>query len=76
MGVALNGMTGTLRAYRGRGLAKLAKAATIRWAREDGLRRIVTENDAENAAMIAVNEWLGYRVVARRAFLCLERPAS
>ena len=36
-GRATNGFTGTLRAYRGRGLARLAKLASIAWLREQGV---------------------------------------
>jgi GNAT superfamily N-acetyltransferase len=54
-------LTGTLRAYRGRGLARLAKLAAIRWCRENGIRRLTTGNDAENAPMLAINDRLGYR---------------
>jgi GNAT superfamily N-acetyltransferase len=53
-------LTGTLRAYRGRGLARLAKQATIHWAAETGLRFLVTSNDGTNAPMLALNERLGY----------------
>jgi RimJ/RimL family protein N-acetyltransferase len=54
-------LTGTLRAYRGRGLARLAKLAGIRWCRENDIRTLLTGNDAENAPMLAVNDRLGYR---------------
>jgi GNAT superfamily N-acetyltransferase len=53
-------LTGTLRAYRGRGLARLAKQATIHWAAETGLRFLATSNDGTNAPMLALNERLGY----------------
>jgi GNAT superfamily N-acetyltransferase len=53
-------LTGTLREYRGRGLARLAKEATIHWAAEVGLRFLVTSNDNTNAPMLALNERLGY----------------
>jgi GNAT superfamily N-acetyltransferase len=57
---AANGFTGTLRAYRGRGLARLAKLASIAWLREQGVDRLITTNDETNAAMLAVNRRLGY----------------
>jgi GNAT superfamily N-acetyltransferase len=66
VGAAMNEMTGTLPDFRGRGLARLAKRATIEWARAEGLRELVTENDEENAAMRALNASLGYRVSHRR----------
>jgi GNAT superfamily N-acetyltransferase len=54
----------TLREYRGRGLAKLAKSATLRKAAEAGIHVAITCNDYENAPMIAINDWLGYEVFA------------
>ena len=59
-GGAMHELTGTLPEYRGRGLAKAAKVATIRWAADSGLRFLVTSNDDQNAPMLAVNERLGY----------------
>jgi RimJ/RimL family protein N-acetyltransferase len=56
-----NEMTGTHRAFRRRGLARLAKEATIAWAHEAGIRTISTSNDSANADMLALNEHLGYR---------------
>jgi len=54
-------LTGTLRAYRGRGLARLAKLAALRWAAEQGIEALLTGNDEENAPMLAINARLGYR---------------
>jgi GNAT superfamily N-acetyltransferase len=62
-GVAANEMTGTLPEYRRRGLARLAKAAAIRWAAESGFRALRTTNDERNVAMLRLNESLGYRPV-------------
>lgn len=59
-GRAANGFTGTLRVFRGRGLARLAKLASIGWLREQGVKTLVTENDETNQAMLAVNRRLGY----------------
>jgi GNAT superfamily N-acetyltransferase len=53
-------LTGTLRAYRGRGLARLAKLAAVRWCRENGIGTLLTGNDSENAPMLAINDRLGY----------------
>jgi GNAT superfamily N-acetyltransferase len=58
---AVNGFTGTLPAFRGRGLARLAKLASIAWAKEHGITSIATGNDATNAPMLAINISLGYR---------------
>lgn len=62
--LAANEMTGTLPEFRGRGLARLAKLGSIRWAAENGIETILTANDEENAAMLALNESLAYRAVA------------
>ncbi|MEU8069629.1 GNAT family N-acetyltransferase [Micromonospora sp. NPDC049151] len=55
--------TGTLPAYRGRGLARLAKQAALHTAATRGVRTAYTSNDGANAPMLAVNERLGYRPV-------------
>jgi GNAT superfamily N-acetyltransferase len=55
-------MTATLPAFRRRGLARLAKLATIRWAAEAGITSILTSNDRENPGMLALNDELGYRL--------------
>jgi RimJ/RimL family protein N-acetyltransferase len=60
-GVAWNEMTGTAPAFRRRGLARLVKLASIRWAAETGIHSFSTSNDSENAAMLALNRELGYR---------------
>jgi GNAT superfamily N-acetyltransferase len=60
-GRALNDITGTLRAFRGRGLARLVKLCQLEWAAAKGVTSVVTDNDVTNAPMLAVNERLGYR---------------
>jgi GNAT superfamily N-acetyltransferase len=60
-GRAENDWTATLPELRGRRLARLGKLATIRWARNAGIREIVTANDDGNVPMLALNERLGYR---------------
>jgi len=62
-------MTGTLPGFRGRGLARLAKLRVLRGARDLGLTELVTENDAENEPILAVNRRLGYRVTHTRLSL-------
>ncbi|MFF7972977.1 GNAT family N-acetyltransferase [Streptomyces sp. NPDC007905] len=57
-------MTGTARAHRGRGLAKLAKIHSLYRARAAGLTEAFTGNDAGNDPMIAINKWLGYEICA------------
>ncbi len=53
-------MTGTVRAHRGRGLAKLAKTTALHRARAAGC----TEAFTGNGPMLAVNKWLGYEIRA------------
>jgi GNAT superfamily N-acetyltransferase len=62
--IAANEMTGTLPEFRRRGLARLAKLATIRWAAEHGIAALQTGNSHENPGMLALNASLGYRPVA------------
>ncbi|MEU9302729.1 GNAT family N-acetyltransferase [Streptomyces sp. NPDC048269] len=57
-------MTGTLRAFRGRGLAKLAKTASLHRARAAGYTEAFTGNDAGNGPMLAINTWFGYEICA------------
>ncbi|MER7735079.1 GNAT family N-acetyltransferase [Streptomyces erythrochromogenes] len=57
-------MTGTLRAFRGRGLAKLAKNASLHRARAAGYTEAFTGNDAGNEPMLAINRWFGYEICA------------
>ena len=60
-GRAENDWTATLPELRGRRLALLVKLASIRWARDAGIREIVTANDDDNVPMLALNQRLGYR---------------
>ena len=71
-GRAENDWTATLPGLRGRRLAWLAKLATIRWARDAGIREIVTANDEHNAPMLALNERLGYRCLYQQVELARE----
>ncbi|MFE2052171.1 GNAT family N-acetyltransferase [Streptomyces sp. NPDC059459] len=57
-------MTGTVRAHRGRGLAKLTKTDSLRRARAAGYTEAFTGNDTGNGPMLAINKWLGYEVCA------------
>jgi GNAT superfamily N-acetyltransferase len=71
--VAYNQLTATLPAYRRRGLGLLVKLATIRWAAANGIERLLTENDSENSAMLALNDSLGYRRLYDQGVWVLER---
>jgi GNAT superfamily N-acetyltransferase len=62
-GRAVNDMTGTLRDYRGRGLALLAKRATLVNAARRGVEIVSTDNHETNGPMLRINEKLGYRPV-------------
>ncbi|MDQ1039680.1 GNAT superfamily N-acetyltransferase [Streptomyces sp. V3I8] len=57
-------MTGTARAHRGRGLAKLAKSDSLHRARAAGFTEAFTGNDAGNGPMLAINKWFGYEICA------------
>jgi GNAT superfamily N-acetyltransferase len=65
-GRATNMFTGTLREYRGLGLARAAKLVSIRWAAANGVTSMVTTNDETNAPMLAINRRLGFVPSGRR----------
>jgi len=71
-GRGTNMFTGTLRGYRGRGLALATKLAVLHWSAEHGITQIVTTNDETNAPMLAINRRLGYRPVGRSVEYLLE----
>ena len=57
---AFHGMTAVMRDWRGRGVATALKRACICWGMDQGLSRLLTDNDLANAPMRAVNDALGY----------------
>jgi GNAT superfamily N-acetyltransferase len=61
--IAWHDMTAVLPEYRGRGIAKVLKRATIAWAIDHGLTALETGNDVANAPMRAVNLGLGYKPI-------------
>jgi GNAT superfamily N-acetyltransferase len=58
-----NGLTGVVRSARHQGIARALKYKTITWAKEHGMKDIVTANDAANAPMLSINIPLGYEAV-------------
>ena len=71
-------MTGVKRAWRGRGVAGALKRAQIRWAKEQGYERLLTQNEMRNEPIRRLNERLGYRPQPGRVILRgpLKPPAS
>lgn len=61
---AWSSMTATRPEHRGRGLATLAKRHGLRALAEAGVTHCWTGNDGANAAMLTVNDALGYRRTA------------
>jgi GNAT superfamily N-acetyltransferase len=54
-------MTGVVRDWRGRGLARWLKIVTIRHALESGFAELRTVNDTTNEAILALNRSLGFQ---------------
>jgi mycothiol synthase len=54
--------TGTLREFRGRGLATELKRRSIEYARAHGYRYLSTDSDSLNTPMVKINEALGFRI--------------
>jgi GNAT superfamily N-acetyltransferase len=69
---ATNEMTATLPGFRRRGLARLAKLASLRWAADFGVTSVLTSNDRENPAMLALNDALGYEPLVMRGVFVRE----
>ena len=63
-GFLLNSMTGVLRDWRGRGVARWLKLHTLRHALERGAAGIRTFNDSINPAILALNASFGFRVAS------------
>jgi GNAT superfamily N-acetyltransferase len=58
---AYNMHTGVLKEYRGRKIALALKLLAIRRSREWGAVYLRTNNDSQNAPILAINEKLGYK---------------
>ncbi|MBV2356564.1 GNAT family N-acetyltransferase [Streptomyces sp. J2-1] len=69
-----SGMTGTARAHRGLGLARLAKTHSLHRARAAGLTTAFTGNDASNTPMLTINKRLGYEICATEIHHVRELP--
>lgn len=59
-GVAEDGLTVVSREWRRRGLARALKQRELAWAKDAGLREVVTWTQTGNESMRTVNERLGY----------------
>ena len=59
-GTVWTGYTCTDAAFRGRGIARAIKLQSLAQAVELGIPFVCTDNDAENAPMLHINERLGY----------------
>ncbi|HZY94263.1 MAG TPA: GNAT family N-acetyltransferase [Candidatus Bathyarchaeia archaeon] len=57
----MQGDTGVVRAYRGRGIAVALKLAVVDYARKNGYGKVKTWNASNNAPMLAVNTKLGFK---------------
>jgi len=54
------GDTGVLRDYRRRGIARALKLMVTSYAAQQGIKRVHTDNRADNAGMLAINRELGF----------------
>lgn len=75
-GVVETDFTGVARAWRGRGIARALKVASLLKALELGVERVGTDNDSRNAPMLRLNEALGYEVAYEVVKLVKKLPAA
>ncbi len=54
------GDTGVIRSHRRRGIALVLKMMATRYAATHGIRRVQTDNRADNVGMLAINRALGF----------------
>ncbi len=62
-GVPYTALTATARSVRGRGIARALKYESMNQAIELGYTRVRTNNDADNAPILRINQEMGYRLV-------------
>lgn len=67
-------LTGTLAAYRRRGIALALKLRGIEWAQRHGYTAVLTVNDVVNTGILAINERLGF--VRQPALIKYVRPLT
>jgi len=72
-GRAANAGTGVISAFRGQGLGLLMKQHSLTRAAAAGITRVITQNDATNAPMLAINARLGYEQFSIAHAWVLER---
>ena len=58
------GITGVLPAYRRRGIGRLLRLRVHAWAKANGFSEIHTNTTKESSALLALNDSLGYPIVA------------
>ena len=78
-GRAVNGGTGVMPAFRGRGLGLLMKQHSLSWAAAAGITRVITQNDDDERAHAGDQRPARLRAVRRRARLgarALSRPRT
>lgn len=69
-------MTGTLREFRGLGLAGAAKTDSLLRARAAGYTEAFTGNDTANAPMLAINRRFGYEICATETRFAKHVPTA
>jgi ribosomal protein S18 acetylase RimI-like enzyme len=75
-GEAYTLMTGVLPNYRGRKLGLALKVLAIRYAKTHGAHLLRTDNDSNNAPMLAINRRLGFRPLPGKYILERVEAAS
>jgi GNAT superfamily N-acetyltransferase len=66
---AFHDLTGVKRAWRGRGIAAALKRTQVRWAKDNGYARVVTNNEERNEPIRRLNERMGYRPALGRRLM-------